>query len=611
MPASALRKALWVLAAAILALVFAIAVLPFIASTQIVRDRIAHEMSAWSGLRVGLGQAPDIEVWPAFRAVLNDVTMSAWGEASDQPMLQAERVEIGLSPLSALRGDVDFSTVKMLRPVLRLGTGGVTPGTPLPDEGRIAHAVELARAAMASDPIEPDPAALPGDRFGVIEFIDGRVVAADGVEDAHSVLSSVSGNISWPSLNGAGILKARGIWRGESVMLDLSSDQPLMLFAGGNAPVKLEVRSAPFNLSYAGIVSVAERGFVDGSATLSSPSLRRALEWSGADISPGAAIGAVTLAAEVAGSGDRFKFENARLSLAGNPGVGVLDLSFADRVPGVAGTLAFETLDLRSFLAAFTALPGAREDTSQAIDTSFTNQINLDLRLSAARATVGRVELAEVAATAQVKDGLAAFDISDATVFAGSLQAGIRLERRPAADLAEIRFHAMDIDSAAFSAAAGLGRWDPQGRSTISVVIKGPATSWDKMLDRADGTVTAQLGPGMVSGLDLPSFLQRASEGGFFALGDVAEGSLTFERADFKASITNGIAKVESAELASGPNRVSLGGVVSLAGRGLALSGTVSPTANPSAAGTSFFIGGPWSAPYVSAVLPGAPPAMR
>ena len=70
MPSPMVKKGIWALGAAVVAIALAVAFFPLIASTQIVRDRIALEMSAWSGYRVSLGAAPEIDVLPTFRATL-------------------------------------------------------------------------------------------------------------------------------------------------------------------------------------------------------------------------------------------------------------------------------------------------------------------------------------------------------------------------------------------------------------------------------------------------------------------------------------------------------------------------------------------------------------
>jgi len=77
-------------------------------------------MSAWSGFRVTIDGSPRIEVWPTFRAILSDVTLSQWTETDAPPVIEAERVEVDLSAMAALQGDVVFSTARLVRPTIRV-----------------------------------------------------------------------------------------------------------------------------------------------------------------------------------------------------------------------------------------------------------------------------------------------------------------------------------------------------------------------------------------------------------------------------------------------------------------------------------------------------------
>ncbi|TGU41935.1 AsmA family protein, partial [bacterium M00.F.Ca.ET.152.01.1.1] len=108
------------------------------------------------------------------------------------------------------------------------------------------------------------------------------------------------------------------------------------------------------------------------------------------------------------------------------------------------------------FLSAFTPVAPTGEVGPGDIDTSFADRINLDLRLSAAHAMAGPVQLADVAATAQVKNGLAVFDISDASAFGGTVQSSLRFDRKPEGTQVEMRLLASDVDTGAFATAAGM-----------------------------------------------------------------------------------------------------------------------------------------------------------
>jgi AsmA protein len=612
MPSPLIRRGIWAIGVAVLVIALAVATLPLVASTRIVRDRIAWEMSAWSGFRVTIDGAPRIEVWPNFRAILTDVTLSQWTETDAPPVIETERVEVSLSAMAALRGNVVFSTARLIRPTIRVqraASGFFLPA--LPSGGRITRSIDTARAVVSANPAKPDLSKLPADPFGTVEFRDGRVVTSVDGKDAE-ILSSLSGQANWAALNSNATLSATGIWRGESVAVDAASPNPLVLFGGGAAPMTLSFKAAPAGFSFDGVASMSENAYFDGQAKFAAPSLRRLLEWSRAGIAPGAAIGSVSVSSKVTATSSRIKFENTEIALDDNPGMGALDFSFGEARPVISGTLAFDTLDLRRFLSAFTPLAPTSGAGPGEIDTSVADRINLDLRLSAAQATAGAIQLAEVAATAQVKNGLAVFDISDASAFGGNIQSSLRFDRKPGGTQVEMRLLASDIDGGAFGTAAGMTRLVPIGTGTVSVILKGPGRTWDSIFENADGSVSAKFGKGALSRLNLPAFLKHTEQGGFFALDDVSDGTLPIDGAELKANISNGVAKIEKAEANSAQYKVWLSGIASYAGRGLALSGGIiqadqpaTQTNNQGPNQSSFFVGGTWSTPFISPISRG------
>lgn len=612
MPRPLFRRSFWAIvgAAAVVALV--VMALPFVAATQIVRDRIALEMSAWSGYNVAIGAPPEIEIWPSFRAILTDVTFSEWN-ATDKPVVEAGRMEIELSALSALTGDVVFTSARLSQPTIRVKRAADgTFGPLLPSGGRFARSVEQARSIVSANPAKPDVALLPTREFGKIELEGGRVVAFSP-DDDEVILSDLAVKAEWAALNKAGTFAATGIWRGEHVALEISSSSPLVLFAGGTAPLDATFRSAPVDASFNGTARLSANAFLDGQAKVSAPSVKKLLEWSRPGELPESPIGTIAFDSKVTGTIDRLKLENALIKLDGNPGIGVLDLSLVDKVPTIAGTLAFETLDLGTFMSAFAPLSPESGTAAAEFGSGIANRINLDLRLSAAHATAGKVALAEVAATAQVKGALAVFDISDAAAFGGNIQAGLRFDRKPGGSNVEMRFLASDIDGGEFGAAAGMHRIVPIGRGTVSLIVKGQGTSWNSLLENGDGSLSASFGPGALTDFDLPAFLRQAAEGGFFPLDEVAKATLPIEGAELKATIAHGVARIAKAEARSATYRIWLTGIVPYVGRGLALSGAVEP--KQSATGNAntveavpFFVGGSWNAPFVSPLAVPAPP---
>ena len=208
-------------------------------------------------------------------------------------------------------------------------------------------------------------------------------------------MTGLAGAIEWSALNRAAQLSATGIWRGESFSIDASSAEPLVLFAGGSTQMSIDVKAAPASGSFNGVANFSSNSFFDGQLAFNSPSLRRMLEWSRTDLPPVASTGSIALSGKITGNRKRLKFDNAEVTLDGNPGVGVLNLSIGEAVPGISGTLAFDQLDLRSFLAAFTPFTPGSDSVPGAIDVAFAEKYNLDIRLSSGQGDGRRFLLRE------------------------------------------------------------------------------------------------------------------------------------------------------------------------------------------------------------------------
>ena len=604
------KRGLAAVAAVVVLVLLAVAALPWIASTQIVRDRIAYELSIWSGYRVSLGEAPALDVWPTFTATLNDVAFHEWGDGDRPTVLEADSAVVSMSALAALSGNVVLSAVSMQRPVLRLTRPGAVIDLPAsPGGGRMMRAVDVARAIVEMNPAAPDTAALPSHSFGTVEFVDGRVI--DITEGETPILSSLNGRIAWPSLNRPASLTATGIWRGENIAVEGSSSQPLVLLAGGNGQVQGSLKSTLLTASFSGLANFAGDAFFDGQVSLASPSLRRMLEWSRTSIDPGRAIGAVSISSRVQGTAQRLKLDGVQLSLGDDVGNGVLDLAFGNPVPTISGTLAFDRLNVKSFLSAFSPVVTGRGSLRDRIDTDFADQIGLDLRVSANAASLGPVNLAKVAATAQVRGGLAAFDVSDAAAFGGNIQASVRIDRGGETQSVELRMMGNDVQTLALAKALGSYSIVPEGSANLSLILKGVGDTWSAVLASAEGSFTAHVGQGVLSGIDLAAFKQKWAGGGFFALSEAAKGTLPFRAIDLKTTIARGIARIDRGDIMLPNEAISIGGYVPYLGRALALSGHFAPLAGDGSQGdpeSPFFIGGAWNTPYVTAAGQAATP---
>lgn len=578
------------------ALLFLYVAVPVIAASRIDRERIAFELSAWSGYRVTIEQDPEIRLFP-LRAILTDMKLSEWNREGP-PVLSAERTTVDLSAFPGLIGDVYIWRVRLQSPVLRVepAAGGIYLPR-LPGGGRMANAVKDAQVLTATNPTNPDFSSMAGDPFGVVKFSNGRIVADDGTD----IVSNCEGIISWPSLEKTGSLRASGLWRGETVNVDLSSSEPMVILAGGTGQAHFAFSGAPGNAAFDGKVNLSGKPYIDGDGTFSTSSLRRMLEWSRAYSGAHPGVNTVSVKGHLQGGEDRIKLDNLELSVDGSAGSGGVEIDIGQPRPVVSGTLAFQRVDLTAFLSLITSVGADGLPRISDIDSDFSQTLNLDLRLSAVQASAGTVPLSDVAATAQVRNGLAVFDISDAKAFDGTVQAGLRMDRKGDVTQVETSLRATNVDGLLLAQAADLAGVIPSGRASLTLALKGPVRHWDRYLDDLKGTLDAQIGPGTLSGFDMNAFLAKTKEGDFFPLKSVARGEMPVDKLAIAGSVAGTLFRLNGAEIVSGTSRVSLNGVLSYPGRGLALTGVVQDTAGGAQdAGTGFFVGGTWSEPFVS-----------
>ncbi|MCV0395294.1 MAG: AsmA family protein [Rhizobiaceae bacterium] len=580
-------------------------VLPMVASTLIVRDRISHELTSLTGYKVAVRRGPSISFWPTVTASLEGVALSGWDAGSSTPVLEAERVEIEMSPWSALAGNIAFSHIRLIRPTLRLSPRGRLLYASWEDGGgRIGHAIASARAAVASNPSAPATGELPDDPLGEFEFVDGRAVVFDG-ENETEIATSMAGRIEWLALDRPAIMSLRAVWRGEPVRLDATVVNPLLLLGGGGSDLAVSLKASPVDAGFEGSASLSGDTFVNGALRFSSPSMKRFMEWSRGPSMSGLPPGPVTLASQVSGTFDRLRLADAELVVDEWRGVGALDVLMTSGTPTVTGTMAFGQLDLGVFLSAFTPLRAPDGPRKTEIEAATAPSVNLDVRISATQASWGALTFTDLAATAQVKDGLAALDLTDASAFGGTLQASLRINSSVEARSTEIRMLAENVDAAAFARDAGLESLAPEGRGMVSVILKGHGNDWSTVLSTASGSLSARLGPGRLAGFDLDAFVERIGQSEFFGLREVANGSFAVEGAELKAALVSGATRIDRAVATLPEREIVLDGIVSSFGRGMALSGAILPRTRgedgeepePLA---RFFVGGSLDAPIIS-----------
>ena len=187
-----------------------------------------------------LGQGPVLSVWPSFRAHLGDVRLTEWRDG-EGPAVRSRpsRWNSTFSAWAALRGEVCFSRIHLVRPLFRLAEGDeLLQPESVPSGGRLMRAIEMSRSNGRQRRRAPAESSMPDMALGTIEFSEGRVAVRENGRD-EALVTGLSGLVYWPldQPQCSGQMRS-GIWRGENFTFEAASAQPLLLFSGVEAPLR-------------------------------------------------------------------------------------------------------------------------------------------------------------------------------------------------------------------------------------------------------------------------------------------------------------------------------------------------------------------------------------
>jgi AsmA protein len=256
---------------------------------------------------------------------------------------------------------------------------------------------------------------------------------------------------------------------------------------------------------------------------------------------------------------------------------GTLSVRFEDSRPAVTGTLAAESLDLSEVFGPFMQARTASglwsgEDVSLAQAASG----DLDLRLSATEARIGRLNLSDMAASVLVRRDRIEASLGRAELNEGTLKG--RLQLTGAGKLTDVKAQATfeGVELAPTLADFGEPRWIT-GTAQGQFVLEASGRTVVDLVRRAYGRAAVTVKGGELIGIGLDSTLRRLEKQPLSASLEWKGGRTAFERAAVALNIGAGVAEITEGTLSAATMRTALEGSISLVDRSVTLRAHVSP----------------------------------
>ncbi len=463
-----------------IAVLLGVAVIGLVATSWLLnrdslRAAVEAQIRAVTGLDLVIAGSTEISVFPASYVSFHDVGLK--GGAAADPALAVDVLTANLRLLPLLLQRFEISDVMMLRPHIHVVRDAKGDSNWTPFISTIARTMKPGADNQVS--------------FSEIRIQDGTLSYEDIGHQQTEKLDDIDLSLAWPSISRSFAATGQFDWRGERVDGSVSISDFLAALSGDRSGLKARIASAPLKLAFDGTVANRTSLMMEGTMTVDSSSLRNALRWTG-QAPPGAGgFGRFALKARANVVGPSIALTNVNVELDGNVAEGVMTYANSGGRLSLQATLAADSLDFTPYISTFRLLAssGARDWNRQLFDLDSLSRTDLDMRLSAARVTVGPTKLGRTAFGANLRGGALALSVGEAQVYGGIARGSFGIARADTVADVKAQFQFTDVDlQACVGELFGFNKLS--GRGNLGVSLTASGSSPFGLAQSLDGTAT-------------------------------------------------------------------------------------------------------------------------
>lgn len=574
------------LAAALLGLI----AISWMIDPNAVRLSVEKQIRAATGLDLKVNGDVRVSVFPGSAITLRQVGLkgasSRGSGVADEP-LTVEELTANLRLLPLLMRRYEIADVTLQDPRINVKRNA---------DGRSNWSTIIETLARTIKPGVDSPVS-----FSEIRIKNGVLTYQNDDREIAETVNGIDLSLAWPSISRSFAATGQFNWRNELVDGSLSITDFIAALSGDRSGIKVRVASAPLKFAFDGAVANRTSLLMEGTLAADSPSLRNAMRWAGQDPPGTGGLGRFSLKARTNVVGESIALTNVNLELDGNTAEGVITYSNNDRQT-VQATLAADALDFTPYIDTIRLVAsGARDWNRQLFDLRGLSATDLDMRLSAAKVTIGSSKLGRTALGANMRSGTLALSIGEAQIYGGILKGSFGVTRADAAAEVKAQFQFTDVDLAS-SVQELFGVSRLTGRGNLNFAVEAKGASPFTLAQSLDGTATLTGRDGAIGGLNVEQLLKRLERRPLSGAGNFRNGSTPFDSLNIAIRFNDGVATAEDARIEGPTTRVLLTGTASVPSREYDLKGVASlvvASDAPPAFQLPFVVQGPWDDPLI------------
>ncbi len=435
--------------------------------------------------------------------------------------------------------------------------------------GASTNETTAAKLSQPGFPLSPFEATLSSGQYEQLSLRRSNVTFHHVLGEPVT-LTDVNANVSLRR-RGMATIKGTGLLRGRRVAFDTTTGLAQGDVRGKNLnriPIKLALKSQDLDLAVDGrLLSGPNELELQGQTEASIPSGRALARWFGAYWPSGPGLRDLSIRGQLKLSRGALAVDNAAARIDGNEGTGVLGLSLRGPRPSLTGTLAFKAFDTEPYLSAtgpyaprgfnWASLAGG------ALTVPLGMHMDADLRISADRVLIGKLELGRLATTIALKDGKLLADIAEMRFNGGEGGGQLTADFTGFVPKVGVRGKLESVDLGLLGGTLGAGQL-LQGKASAVLDLAGHGSTLHEVARALSGKLTIRSHSAGRIGVDLRALGAPADTGGVIPWSEAARSTMPYDTLDLRLILRDGTILTETAEARSGDAAWSAVGVVNL-----------------------------------------------
>ncbi len=496
-----------ILAGLVLIVIAAILIVPMLIPMETYKNQVVNVVKEQTGRDLRIDGDIGLSFFPNIAVSIGDVGFSnaSWAKEEEMAAMQEMRASLKLMPLFS--GNVEIDSFVLVDPVIHLEVR--RDGTP-------NWQFETAQTAPAEPSADAEGAGGGGSglgdlSLGEVSIQNGTATYTNAQTGASYAAEQVNIDLALPGLDDPFLAEGSLVWNGDEIGIDLKADRPRALTEGGETPVALTINAPKINTSYSGTLKPLDGLAFAGDVSLDVPSVRDLAAWAGSPMPAGDGFGALSIEGKASGSGNTYRFTDAKIGFDGMNATGALTVTTGGTRPTLAGNLAVDRIDVNTYLAESEGGGGGGSGgggnagsgwSTEPIDLSGLKAVDADLSFAAQEILFQQIRIGESALKLALSNGVLNANLSKLTLYEGSGSGTLTVNGASATPQVKANFKLAGLDAEPFlTDAADFQRL--QGKTAIDLSVATAGRSQRDMVAALDGNGSVRFTNGKIKGINL------------------------------------------------------------------------------------------------------------